>query len=284
MNNFYQGASNPLNIQSFNAAIATAPSTSLAGTKTSTAVELTRKEQAASELSAFVQSYLGEGATSKEIDDYLKALNAAETAAPRQTTTTTDAQGAVKASKTIAGGITQEQKQGLMVGVVLNRLKAANVDPAAISKSGGLVAQYMDKLKETAGLYGVRLDDGLALQKVANAIKVGGDLKSEEEIIKQTSKVQYKHLASAIDQGVTVKDVADQFNYQKNKYLETAGPTDVFDPDIQAALQGDGNRIMNMNDFIVKMKGKPEWANTMNAKEEAAGYALTILKNFGFLG
>lgn len=282
--NVIQGAANPLNIQSFNTSIAGAPVTSLAGTKTSIFTELTRKEAAASELSAFMQSYLGEGPSSKEIDDYVKALNTAEKAAPRKSTVTTDASGAVRSSTTIGGGLTAEEKQGLMVGVVLNRLKAANVDPAAISKSGGIVARYMDTLRETAGMYGVRIDDSMALQKAASAIKVGGDIKAQQEIIKQTAKVQYKSLASAIDQGVTVRDIADQFNQYKNRVLELANPTDVFDPDMQAALQGDGNKVMGINDFIIKMRNKPEWAKTQNAREEASNYAISILQSFGLMG
>lgn len=275
--------SNTKQFQSFGAAITGA--TSFAGTRTSYDTQYTDSKSAATDISAFVKEYLGRGATAKEVSDYQAALKKAEKEHPSRQTTTTDALGQVKNRVGTGGGLSQEEKDALKVAVVSKALTAKGVDPSAISKSGGKIAIGMDVLRQTAADYGLQFNDTMALNAMINTVKIGGDIKGEQEKLKQLAKVQYKHLASAIDSGVTIKDVADQFNQYKNRYLETAGPTDVFDKDINAALTGNGTgNLMSINDFITRIKQKPEWANTQNAREDAASFATTILKQFGLLG
>ena len=129
------------------------------------------------------------------------------------------------------------------------------------------------------------MDDKMALDHVMNTLTPGTDLKQRQEIIKQNAKLSYKNLASYIDQGGTIKDVADNFNFYKKKYLETTTETDVFDPDIQKAIQNAGKGgVMTTDEFVKLLKNKPEWAKTQNAREEASNYALTVLKQFGLAG
>jgi hypothetical protein len=54
----------------------------------------------------------------------------------------------------------------------------------------------------------------------------------------------------------------------------------VFDKDIQDGLTGN----LSMTDFNKRLRKNPVWANTKNAKEEAANYATDILKSFGLMG
>ena len=122
------------------------------------------------------------------------------------------------------------------------------------------------------------------LKMMQETLVPGGSIDSVKTKIRAQAKEVYKPLASFIDQGGSVKDIADQFNSLNQKYLETYTPTDVFNPDIQKGLMGDGKSIMNMNDYIKMLKAKPEWAMTVNAREEAANYANTILRNFGLAG
>lgn len=280
--NYYAGASGLRQFRDFNSTVS--GTQGYAGTRTSTSYEFTPKQVAAQEISSFTQQYLGVGATAKQIADYEAQLAALEKASPTRTTTTKDALDNVRSSSTIRGGVTQDQKTALMTAIISKQLTAKGVDPESISKSGGLIARSMDVLKQTAADYGIRMDSSMALSRAVASIQPGADIKGQQEILKQLAKTQYKHLAGAIDSGVTIKDIADQFNYYKNKTLETVSPVDVFDPDIQAALTGDGNKIMSLNDFLVKMKSKPEWAMTQNAREEASNYATTILRNFGLIG
>jgi hypothetical protein len=40
---------------------------------------------------------------------------------------------------------------------------------------------------------------------------------------------------------------------------------------------------MGYQDYIGMLKAKPEWAMTMNAREQAASFATDILKSFGMM-
>jgi len=279
--NFYASATQ--NFQSFDKVLAGAKG--YAGTRISNRITYSNKDEAIADLSSFVNEYLGRGATPKEVSDYIDTLTKLEAASPTKAKVTTDALGMETNRVETAGGVSQDQKTALKVAIISQALKAKGIDPAAISKTGGKIAIGMDQLKANAAAYGVRYDDKMALDGMLTAIQPGGSVDKIKEIQKQTAKGLYKNLASAIDAGTSIKDIADQYNYYNNKILEKVTPTDVFDPDIQAALHNDGKSgIMNLNDYMIRLKSKPEWAMTQNARESAADYANTILKQFGLMG
>ena len=66
--------------------------------------------------------------------------------------------------------------------------------------------------------------------------------------------------------------------------METEVPLDPMGSDAQKALTGGANGgTMTQDEYVRYLKGKPEWAKTQNAREEAAGYATQILKSFGLM-
>jgi len=252
-------------------------------TTTSTAVNLTPKDTAVNDITAFINQTLGRSASASEVTDYVDALNKYERSHPDRITSTTV--GGTEKNRVQVAGASDAEKQAIKVAVLSKALTAQGIDPTSISETGGTIAQGMSSLKETASKYGMAMDDRMALDHMLETLKPGGDIKQRTEIIKNNAKLMYSNLASYIDQGGTVKDIADNYNYYKNKYLETGMSTDVFDADIQKALHNNGKSgVMNLNDFITTLKQKPEWAKTMNAHEEAANYANTILKSFGLVG
>jgi len=257
---------------------------SFAGTRTSMNYTYTPKSIAAQDITGFIQTQLGRSATSQEVSDYTAALQTFEREHPQKSIVTTDALG-MERNRVSYTGASEQDKIAVKVAVLAKSLTAAGVDPSTISKAGGAIAQGMDLLKQTAGAYGlVGYDDKKALNTMIGTLKPGGDIKAEQEKMKQVAKVTYKNLASSIDQGLTVKDVADQYAYYNQKILEKPGVTDVFDPYIQKALHNDGKSgLMSTNDYVTYLKNQPEWAKTQNAREEAASYANTILKQFGLI-
>jgi hypothetical protein len=261
---------------------------SKAGTTTSTGyyTNLTNEKAATDEISIFIKQYLNRGATASEIDAYKKALDKFEREHPEKivATVTTDASGTEKTRKQTrtSGGASDADKQAIMTSIMTDSLAKNGYNIDQISQTGGLLARGIDAIKKQASNYGVLVDNSAALNAVFDALKPGGSIDTENEKIKQKAKLQYKNLSSAIDAGLTVKDIADQYNEYKKKYLETITPTDVFDPDIQKALNNNGkNQIMNLNDWTVLLKNKPEWPMTMNAREEASSWLNSLLKEFG---
>jgi hypothetical protein len=261
---------------------------SKAGTTTSTGyyTNLTNEKAATDEISMFIKQYLNRGATAPEIDAYKKALEKFEREHPEKivATVTTDATGTEKTRKQTrtTGGASDADKQAIMTSIMTDSLAKNGYNIDQISQTGGLLARGIDAIKKQASDYGVLVDNSAALNAVFDALKPGGSIETENEKIKQKAKLQYKNLSSAIDAGLTVKDIADQYNEYKKKYLETISPTDVFDPDIQKALNNNGkSQIMNLNDWTVLLKNKPEWPMTMNAREEASSWLNSLLKEFG---
>lgn len=257
---------------------------SFAGTRTAMNYSYTPKDIAAQDITAFIRTNLGRGATAKEVAEYTSALQTFEKEHPQKSVVTTDALG-IERNRVTYTGASEADKAAVKVAVLAKALTAKGIDPSSISLSGGAIAQGMDQLKQTAAAYGiVGFDDTKALNSMINIIKPGGDIKAEQEKMKQVAKVTYKNLSSALDSGLTVKDVADQYAYYNQKILEKPNVTDVFDPYIQTALHNNGKGgLMSTNDYVTYLKSQPEWAKTQNAREEAAGYATTILKQFGLM-
>ena len=272
------------NFKSFGAALS--DKISYAGTKTSTAINLTPKDIAKSDITSFVSEYLGRGATAAEVKNYQESLDAFERSHPTRATVTTDALGTERSRVQVAGA-SEQDKMALKVAVVYKALQQKGIDPEQLSQNGGIIGQSINVLKEFSSKYGVQMDDRGALDNIVGMLKAGGtidsnSIKATEEKIKAIAKVKYKNLASAIDQGATPKDIADQFQYTKNKVLETSNLTDMFDPDIQKALHNDGKAgIMSDTDWMFLLKNKEEWRYTQNAREEAAKWVNTIKEKWG---
>lgn len=253
-------------------------------TSTSTSVMYTPKDMAAKDISTFIQQYLGRGATSKEINDYYTALNQFEKAHPTKSTVTTDITGTEK-SRVSTAAVTDSDKQFLKVAVLSNALQDRGIDVDRLSVSGGQIGQAMQAFKKAAADYGItHVDNNKALSMAIDMLKPGNDINTEVSKMKEQAKLLYKPLASYIDAGGKVTDIADSFNALNQKYMETYTPTDINNPDIQKALLGDGKSIMSTNDYISMLKSKPEWRYTQNAREQASDFAMTILKNFGLMG
>lgn len=255
-------------------------------TRTSTSVskQLLDNREAAMDLDALAQEYLGRNATDQEVNAYLKSYNDLASKHPTKVTSTTDYLQTEK-SRTTVGGITAQDSKAVAIGILSDSLRAAGKNPDSISKLGGTIGRYINSLKQTAGDYGLHYSDSQALDDAIKSIQPGATIQDRQNVLKNLAKIQYKNLASAIDAGVTVRDVANQYNQLNQKYLETMTPVDVMSNDMQKALTGGANGSqMNSSDYIKYLKSKPEWGMTTNAHEEAANYANTVLRQFGLIG
>ena len=281
----------------------TATGVSSLTTKAFSNTNFTPEDLAARDYTSFVQEQLGRGATAKEINDYTKALHDFEAAHPDRGTVTTDTLG-VERNKVTYNGATAQDKQAIMVGMLFDALSKKGINPDDISAAGGALGRGMQDLQAYAASYGLgHIDKTHALNSIIeqtrftaqkatsqdtldmikDTLKPGGSIDQKKTQIREQAKMVYKPLASYIETGGSVKDIADQYNNLNQKYLENYNPTDVFNPDIQKALQGDGKNIMGYQDYIGMLKAKPEWAMTMNAREQAASFATDILKSFGMM-
>jgi hypothetical protein len=248
--------------------------------KTSYDMVVTKRQDAANDADQFFMANVGRNATKEEEDAYYKLLREAEKKAIASTTTKYDADGN-QIGRTQTGELLSDTDKTLLLGKVAGKaISGSSIDK--LLSYGGKASQDVDSVLSYAKKYGVVLTKEQAMDYVANNFKKGQDLEASKAKILQIAKSlpQYAGIADKISDTVSVQDIAGNYMWQKAQILElSADSIDVFDKDIQDGLTGN----MTMTDFNKKLRQNPIWANTKNAKEEAANYATDILKSFGLM-
>jgi hypothetical protein len=273
------------------------PFTSWLGTKQSgitpdkppidTEFQKTNKLDTDQDIQGFVFELTGMDATQEQKDEYFKLVSEEQAKAFQKVTTKGTAQ-------TTTGEFLNEDDYFRIASKVLApSLKGTALE--GIDKLGGKIAKQIIDLKEYASDYGIKLDSKQAFGYVTSGLTVGGSLNTgaldtQKNTIRQLSKAFYGNISPLIDAGVKPVDIANQFASVKGRFLEIPDTAiNIFDEDIQEALRNDGKQgVMSLDDYKKKLrtneKTKPLFLKTTAAREEAAGYANSILKSFGLIG
>jgi hypothetical protein len=249
--------------------------------KTSYDAIVTKRQDAAEDADQFFMANLGRNATKQEENAYYELLRDAEKKAVQATTTRYDAEGN-QIGRTSTGDLMSELDKTLLLGKVAGKAIQGS-DINTLLTAGGAAAKDVNSILAYAKNYGIVLTKEQAMSYVANNFRKGQNIDATRTKILQIAKSQpqYAAIADKITNDVSVKELAGNYIYQKAQTLElNMDAIDVFDKDIQDGLTGN----LSMTDFNKKLRVNPAWANTKNAKEEAANYATDILKSFGLMG
>jgi len=249
--------------------------------KTSYDAIVTKRQDAAEDADQFFMANLGRNATKEEENAYYELLRDAEKKAVTATTVKYDAEGN-QIGRTSTGDLMSELDKTLLLGKVAGKAIQGS-DINTLLTAGGAAAKDVNSILSYAKNYGVVLTKEQAMNYVANNFRKGQNIDASRAKILQIAKSQpqYAAIADKITNDVSVKELAGNYIYQKAQTLElNMDAIDVFDKDIQDGLTGN----LSMTDFNKKLRVNPAWANTKNAKEEAANYATDILKSFGLMG
>lgn len=234
-------------------------------------------------IDAFTVEMLGRNATPAEQKDFFDRVSKEMKKAVVKRKTVGD--------KSIESGslLDQEDYARIMADTIKPAIRGTSLE--AIASGSGAVAQSISSLKNYAASYGIRLSTQEALDEVIGGLKPGGSLttgklEQQQQKIRNMAKSFYTNLGDSIDNGISIKNLANQFAGVKSQILELPSESiDVFDKDIQMALRNNGKPgVMSTTDFEILLRNKPEWGKTKNARNEAAGYANDILKMFGVVG
>lgn len=248
--------------------------------KTAYDAVITKRQDAAEDADQFFMVKVGRNASKEEENAYYELLREAEKKAVQSTTTKYDAEGNPM-GRTQTGELMSEVDKTLLLGKVAGKaIQGSDID--TLLKSGGSAAKDVNSILSYANNYGVVLSKEQAMNYVANNTKKGQTVDASRMKILQIAKAQpqYAAIADKISNEVSIKDLAGNYIYQKAQTLElNMDSIDVFDKDIQDGLTGN----LSMTDFNKRLRQNPMWANTKNAKEEAANYATDILKSFGLM-
>ena len=234
-------------------------------------------------IDAFTVQMLGREATPAEQKDFFERVSAEMKKAVVKRKTVGD--------KSVESGsfLDQEDYSRIMAETIKPAIRGTSLE--AIASGTGAIAQSITTLKTYAANYGIRLSTQEALDEVVGGLQPGGSLTTgkfdqQQQKIRNMAKSFYTNLGDSIDNGVSIKNLANQFANVKSQLLEVPlESVDVFDKDIQTALRNNGKPgVMSTTEFDVLLRNKPEWGKTKNARDEAARYANDILKMFGVVG
>jgi len=252
-------------------------------------LNLSSKTQTDQEIDDYFFQMLGRRATTDEKSAYYAQVNKEEKAALVKQTTTAGGK-----TTTVGEYLDAEDYSRIKATILKPAIKGTDLE--GLTKNNGKVAQDVQEIKEYASSFGIKLDTKQALDKVMGVFTPSGktDLDSAKNTIKSMAKGFYGNISGLIDEGVKPSDIANQYAYFKGKLLGLPdNAISIFDEDIQAALS---NRdaagaqkagVMSIRDYEKLLRTSPKtkelWLKSPGAREEASGYALSILQSFGLM-
>jgi hypothetical protein len=245
---------------------------------------VTKKDEADSDLNRFFIDYVGRPATEEELNKYYKDLRALEKKNAQVTTTKDTDSGGTSKVTTGEYQLDTEDILQLQRKIAGKALDGSDID--VVLKGGSKAAQDVNSTLAYAKRYGVTLTNKDALNYVANSYKNNDkDTSKINAKILAISKATYSNLADVLSEDVSLNDLSANYKYTMRQVLEIPeSQIDTLNPTIQLALKNNGNKgAMNLTDFERVLKQDPRWCYTSNAMETAAGYANSILRNFGLI-
>ena len=235
---------------------------------------LTARPNADFEIDNAFRDYLGVATTKKERTAYYKALAQLERSRPTRQVTRRVGN---KTVQTTIGGVTQEEKEELLLSFVSNRAQALNMGDI-----GGQLSTNMRAIRKLVTDNGVTLGDREVRKLAVDATTGGVALDTVQTKIVNLAKAKFAALSPYLDQGLSVNDVAQQYINEKAKILElNPNQININDNDITQAISG--QNLESLFDFRKRLRGNPLFQYTEQAREDASSYVNDILQKFGLV-
>jgi hypothetical protein len=245
---------------------------------------VTKKDEADSDLNRFFMDYVGRSASDEELNKYYKDLRALEKKNAQITTTKDSDSGGTSKVTTGEYQLDAEDILQLQRGIAGKALDGSDID--VVLKGGSKAAQDVNSTLAYAKKYGITLSNKDALKYVSTSYRNNDkDTSKINAKLLAISKATYSNLADVLSEDVDLDDLSANYKFTMRQILEIPeSQIDSLNPTIQMALKNNGNKgAMNLTDFERALKKDPRWGDTSNAIETAAGYANTILRNFGLI-
>ena len=257
--------------------------TSKAGTFKDTTTNITTIGDAYKEINDYMLDVFGREATQEEKDSFYKDINARELKSGVQTVTVRDATGKITKTQKIGAPLSSDERINSLNAVVKTALKGTEAETIFSSSKGSKIAQDIAKIQKTAADYGQPMTAGQAMKYVLDGFGTPDYIAKQTERLRLNAMTMFGNLKDHIQNGGTVKDIADQYAYIKSKKLGIALTDSMADKDVVDAISKTGG-LMSTADFSRQMQANPLWRQTEEAHNTAADFANTILKSFGFMG
>ena len=238
-------------------------------------VYLTTPEDAVQELNQFSTDYLGMAADPADAQEYAKRLTALEKKSfQRQTTSTV---GGKQVSTITRGGVDQAEKEKLALDILGRKITVEGIKDV-----GGLIGSNLGRITKLASDYGLSLPNTDLRQYAINSVMSKTGLDDTALKLKNMAKGLFPVLANLIDQDISPREFLSPFIQLKSQIFGTpsTGVDITKDQDLISAMSGD--KIPSLVDYGIKLRNKPEYPYTPQARQDASGFALKILQDNGF--
>ena len=238
-------------------------------------VYLTTPEDAVQELNQFSTDYLGMVADPADAQEYTKRLAALEKKSfQRQTTSTV---GGKQVSTITRGGVDQAEKEKLALDILGKKITVEGIKDV-----GGLIGSNLGRITKLASDYGLSLPNTDLRQYAINSVMSKTGLDDTVVKLKNMAKGLFPVLAPLIDQDISPREFLSPFIQLKSQIFGTpsTGVDITKDQDLISAMSGD--KIPSLVDYGIKLRNKPEYPYTPQARQDASGFALKILQDNGF--
>ena len=157
-----------------------------------------------------------------------------------------------------------------------------------IFTGGGTIGSYLDRVKNTAYMYGVKLDANM--EKAINTSLLdpldGRDFNYWTNSMKQMAidAPENKPFAESLKAGRSLYEVTTSYRNQMANLLEVDSAAITWDDLMSKVVDKTSGNARTFADFTKALKQDPLWQYTRNAKETYSGMALDLAKMFGFAG
>lgn len=237
-------------------------------------IYLTSPEDAINDFNQTSVDLLGVAADEADAQEYAKRLKQLEEKSfQRQTTRTV---GGRQVSTVIKGGVTEDDKTKLALDILGKKITVENV-----ANVGGAIGSNLNKLTRFASDYGLALSKADLLKYSLNSITSKTGMDDAVIKFKNLAKGYFPALSNLIDQDISPREFLSPFIQLKSQIFGTpTGGIDITrDQDLITAMSGD--KIPSLYEFGIKLRGKPEYQYTPQARQDASQYALKVLSDFG---
>jgi len=186
-----------------------------------------------------------------------------------------------------------EYMKGIALQAIQNNWSDAQLDSYLSTKSdliftgGGAIGSYIDRINQTAYLYGINLDKNLK-QAINTSLLDPLDGRDAQYWINSVKQMaidapQNKPFAESLKTGKSLYEVTANYRNQMANLLEVDGSNITWDDLMNKVIVGDTGNARTFADFNKALKQDPLWQYTKNAKETYSNMALDLGRTFGFV-
>lgn len=160
---------------------------------------------------------------------------------------------------------------------------------------GGTLGEAERQLRQAAEDYGLDFSQGAFASQLNNIARQSTDVSAIVDNYREQAKSRYAGFADQLDQGMTIRDIAEPYKQLMAKTLELSDKgIGISDKSIQRALTyrppatGKGKvgppQPMAMWQFEADLKNDPRWNKTQNAQDDIMAAGRKVLTDMGLLG